>query len=216
VTKDLTAQLQGIGLDDEKSVATYERGFLNLVVPLIGSREAIDAARKWAEPEEMQERIANRAIAKRQREEEVAAQQQQGQQEAKTQKNKKKKKKKMANQKAEPGPQLSTNKRTASENDMTDRIAAEAGAASEKKVDAAVKKNEAKEAWLQSKEADANKKRRKRNGVIDEVRETVKQRVAEQFSTEGKKKVVQQKKLKKKQRSEAPANVKEKKSVKFA
>jgi hypothetical protein len=47
LTKDLSSILKGIRLDDERCVASYERGFLNVVVPLIGSREAIDAARRF-------------------------------------------------------------------------------------------------------------------------------------------------------------------------
>ena len=224
VTKDLSAFLRGIELNDEKSVASYERGFLNVVVPLIGSREAIDAARKWAEPEEVQERLANKAAAKRQREEEVAALQQQAHDQERANKNKKKKKNKKTqnsnnnnnNNKNEGKSQVTTNTVSASEGSLTERIAAEAGALSEQKVEAAVKKNQAKEAWLQSKDAETAQKRRKRKGVTDDLRESVKQQVAEKFSAQGKKKANQEKKMKKKEKSGAQSTTKEKKSVKFA
>lgn len=215
VTKDLTSVLKGVRLDDEKAVASYERGFLNVVVPLIGSREAIDAARRWAEPEEMQKRLASKAIAKRKREEELAAQQLVQSQGGGASKSKKKKKNKKQKQ-GEGGPQATTNSVSALEGSLTERIASEAGVLSEKKVEAAVKKNQAKEAWLQSVDAKTQQKRRKRKGLTDDLRESVKQQVEAQFSNEGKKKAQKEKKLRKKQKSEALANVKEKKSVKFA
>jgi hypothetical protein len=166
----------------------------------------------------MQERLASKAVAKRQREEEVAAQQQlQNQEKASSnKKNKNKKNKKKKQKQGEGSAQVTTNSVSALEGSLTERIAAEAGAMSEKKVEAAVKKNQAKEAWLQSVDAKTQQKRRKRKGVTDDLRETVKQQVTAQFSNEGKKKAQKEKKMKKKQKSEAQANVKEKKSVKFA
>jgi len=206
LTVDLSPHLHGLRLDDQKASAVYAKGFLEVYVPLIGSKEKIAEARKWNDPDEVRAKNAQKQAAKRAREEELA----QAQMAQKSSTNKKKKGGEQPNKnnkkkgKKPAQKKMEAHRQSAQEASDVTKIADQVSNSAESKVSTAQKKIKSKEKWLAEEKKKMEVKRKEKRIYADTIRDTVKEIVEADFD-----------KKKKKTKKAKPQATKPKKTVQF-
>ena len=192
LTTDLAPALRGLRIDDSLASATYAKSFLEVYIPLIGSKEAIAEAIRWNDPDEIRAKNANNSAKKRDREAEVEEQLKQKAQEKKeANKNKKKKGNNSVNNKNKKSngqkKQSETNRVSKRESAMVDEIAQNVMDKAEGKVQSAQKKTKSKEEWLASEKKAQEVKRKAKHQYADTIKEKVTEIVKDRMAGGNKK-----------------------------